>query len=135
MRHLITLAFGLLFLASQAQACRGQILEDTLFFESLPNPPLNANLVAKVSLSEVSRGTATAEITQVLQTSHAEITQGDKLPIQFRFTSCGPNHKNGAKGIIIAKTGIDSLGRPVLYPYMRRYSDGRITPPHLKTER
>lgn len=135
MRYLIALAFCFIFLSSQAQACRGQILEDTLFFEILPNPPLNANLIAKVSLSEVNRGTATAEIIQVLQKSDAEFNQGEKFPIQFSFSSCGPNHKNGAKGIIIAKTGIDSMGRLVLYPYMRRYSDGRIIPPHLKTDR
>ncbi|MBD9417587.1 hypothetical protein IB234_23770 [Pseudomonas sp. PDM16] len=135
MRYLIALAFCFIFLSSQAQACRGHILEDTLFFETLPNPPLNANLIAKVSLSEVSRGTATAEIIQVLQTSDPEVRLGEKLPIQFSFSSCGPNHKNGAKGIIIAKAGIDSVGRLVLYPYMRRYSDGRITPPYLKAGR
>jgi hypothetical protein len=135
MRYLIALALCFIFLSSQAQACLGRILEDTLFFETLPNPPLNANLIAKVSLSEVSHGTATAEIIQVLQTSDSEVHQGEKLPIQFSFSSCGPNHQNGAKGIIIAKTGIDSVGRLVLYPYMRRYSDGRITPPYLKVDR
>ncbi len=135
MRYLIALASCLLFLSLQAQACRGQILEDTLFFETLPSPPLNANLIAKVSLSEVSRGTATAEIIQVLTTSATEIHQGEKFPIKFSFSSCGPNHKNGATGVIIAKTGIDSVGHLVLYPYMRRYSDGRITPPHLDADR
>ena len=135
MRQLIALAFCFIFLSSQAQACRGQILENTLFFESLPNPPLNANLVAKVSLSEVSRGTATAKIIQVLTTSTTEIYKGKNFPIKFRFSSCGPNHKNGAEGIIIAKTGIDGAGRLVLHPYMRRYSDDRITPPHLDTDR
>lgn len=135
MRYLIALASCLLFLSLQAQACRGRILEDTLFFETLPNPPLNANLIAKVSLSEVSRGTATAEIIQVLTTSATEIHQGENFPIKFSFSSCGPNHQNGAEGVIIAKTGVDSVGRLVLYPYMRRYSDGRITPPHLDTDR
>lgn len=135
MRYLIALAWCFIFLSSQAQACRGRILEDTLFFEILPNPPLNANLIAKVSLSDVSRGTATAEIIQVLQTSEAEVQQGEKIPIRFSFSSCGPNHKNGAKGTIIAKIGIDSVGRLVLYPYMRRYSDGRITPPYLSADR
>lgn len=131
MRYLIVLASCLLFLSLQAQACRGRILEYTIFFETLPSPPLNANLIAKVTLSEVGRGTATAEIIQVLPTSTTEIHQGEKLPINFSFSSCGPNHQNGAAGIIIAQTGIDSVGRLVLYPYMRRYSDGRITPPHL----
>lgn len=135
MRYLIALASCLLFLSLQAQACRGHILEDTLFFETLPSPPLNANLIAKVSLSEVSRGTATAEIIQVLTTSAAEIHQGEKFPIKFNFSSCDPNHKNGAEGIIIAKTGIDGAGRLALHPYMRRYSDDRITPPHLDTDR
>lgn len=135
MRYLIVLASCLLFLSLQAQACRGRILEHTIFFETLPSPPLNANLIAKVTLSEVSRGTATAEIMQVLITSASKIHQGEKFPIRFSFSSCGPNHQNGATGVIIAQTGTDDVGRLLLYPYMRRYSDGRITPPHLDADR
>jgi hypothetical protein len=105
------------------------MLEDTLFFETIPDSRLEADLIAKVSLSDVNRGTATAELIHVIQTSDARVNQGEKIPVQYSFTSCGPNHQNGAEGIVIAKTGTDSEGRLVLYPYMRRYSDGRITPP------
>lgn len=129
MRYLIGLAFCCVLLSSPAHACRGVSEEDTLFFETMPDPQLEADLIAKVSLSEVSRGAAMAELMQVLKVSDSRLHQGERLPLKYRFTSCGPNHRSGAEGVIIGRLGTDSEGRLVLYPYMRRYRDGRITPP------
>lgn len=106
-------------------------MEDTLFFKTIPNPQPNADVIAKVSLSDVNRGTATAKLIEVLKTSDARVHQGDKIPMTYRFTSCGPNHINGDEGTIIAKIGTDSGGRLVLFPYMRRYMDGHLTLPSM----
>jgi hypothetical protein len=129
MRHLVTLAFCLLLASPQVHACLGASMEDTLFFDAIPNPPLDADFIGTVSLSAVNRGSATATVMQILKTSGGSVHRGDKIPVNYSFTSCGPNHKNNDEGTIIAKTGTDRQGRLVLYPYMRRYDDGRITPP------
>lgn len=135
MRYLITLAFCFLLLSPQAHACRDR--GDTLFFEAIPNPQPDADLIAKVSLSDVSEETKSATVTvtvtvmQVLKTSDARFQQGEKIAMKYQFSSCGPNAINGSKGMIIAKTGTDSKGSLVLHPYTYRYRDGRIEPPAI----
>ena len=133
MRYLIALAFCFPLVAPQAHACRGASEEHTLFFETIPNPQPDADVIAKVTLLDVSvldfhKGTATVKVLQVLKTPDERVHQGSILSMKFGVTSCGPNYRNG-NGTIIAKAGADSEGRLVLYPYMRRYSDGHITVP------
>lgn len=106
----------------------------TLFFEAIPNPQPDADVIAIVSLSDVIWGTATAKITQVLKTSDARVHESEKFAMKYRFTSCGPNHNNGDEGTIIARVGNDSKGSLVLYPYMRRRGDGRIREPQFISE-
>lgn len=134
MRYLIALVLCVLLVPTQVHACLGAILEDTLFFDAIPNMQPDADVIAKVSLLDVSvldfyKGTATARVLQVLKTPDERIHQGSMISIKFMVSSCGPNHERGNEGIIIAKAGSDSEGRLVLYPYMRRYSDARITAP------
>ncbi|WP_428826574.1 hypothetical protein ACLIKD_21035 [Azonexus sp. IMCC34842] len=135
MRYLIALVFYFLLLPLQAHACRD--LGDTLFFEAIPNPQPDADLIAKVSLSEINEETKTATamvtvtVMQVLKTSDARVHQGDKIAMKYRFSSCGPDAINGTEGTIIARVGADSKGRLVLYPYIRRQRDGHITPPSM----
>jgi len=127
MRYLVALAFCLLLASPQAHACR-EPSGETLFFEAVPDPQPDADVIAKVSLSDVRGGAATAEVMQVLKTSDARVRQGDNIAMKFGYTSCGPHPKNGDEGTIIAKVGADSNGRPVLCPYTRRrFDDGRIT--------
>lgn len=134
MRYLVALSLGFLIVSSQAHACRDPMSGTTLFFEAVPSPQLEAELIARVSLSEVNeglgRGTATATVIEVLKASNARIRQGDKIAMKYRATSCGPNQENGDSGTIIARTGADSNGRLVLYPYMHDHH-GRIDPPSM----
>ncbi len=132
MHYLMVLATCFLLASPQAHACRGISFEYRLFFETLPNPQPEADVIAKVSLSEVKDGTATAKVVQVLKTSDVRVQQGEQIPVKYSFTSCGPNPVNGAGGTIIANTGTDSEGHLVLYPYLRRYGDGHMTPPAVR---
>jgi len=135
MRYLIALAFCFLLIAPHVHACRGG-QEDTLFFETIPNPQPDADVIAKVTLLDVSvlgfyKGTATAKVLQTPKTSDKRVHQGRIITMKYLVSSCGPNHMLGNEGTIIAKAGTDSEGGLVLYPYMRRYSDGHITPPAM----
>jgi len=123
----LLIAFVVCFLALPVHACMGRILEDTLFFEALPQPPLEAGVIARVVISEVDGGRARAEIVEVVATSGVEVREGQQFLLDYAFSSCGPNHRDGDQGMIIAKLA-DGDER-VLLPYMRRFSDGRITPP------
>lgn len=134
MRYLIALLFCILLVPAHVQACRGAMEEDTVFFETIPALQLDADVIAKVTVSDVSildfyKGTATVKVLQVLRTADERVHQGSVASLKFMVSSCGPHHKSGNEGTIIAKAGADSEGRLVLYPYMRRYSDGHITVP------
>ena len=123
----LLIAFVVCFLALPVHACMGRILEDTLFFAALPQPPLEADVIARVVMSEVDGGRARAEVVEVVATSGAEVHEGQQFMLEYAFSSCGPNHRDGDQGMIIAK--LADGDEPVLLPYLRRFSDGRITPP------
>lgn len=136
MRHLIASVFCFLLFSTQAYACRDPRSWNTIFFESPPNVQLNADLVARISLSDVNESmetatvTATATVINVLKASNDKIQPSQKTAIKYAFTSCGPDHKSGDKGMIIARIGTDDKGRLVLYPYMHNDRD-RIESPAL----
>jgi hypothetical protein len=136
MRYLTALVLSVLLVPTQVHACLGASMEDTLFFETIPNLQPDVDVIAKVTLLNVSvldfyKGTATAKVLQVLKTSDERVHQGSIITMKYLVSSCGPNHIHGNEGTIIAKAGADSKGRFVWYPYMRRYSDGRIRPPAI----
>ena len=127
MRSLIALTFCCLLASLHVHACQGPDQEYTLFFESTPNLQPGVDVIAKVSLSNVKDGTATATIKQVLKTSDARVHKGSKIAMKYQYTSCGPYHGYDKEGTIIARIGADSAGRMVLYPYRRRrYGGDRI---------
>jgi len=132
MRTLIALVFCFLLASPQVYACRDD--GETLFFDTIPNPPPDADVIAKISLSDVKNDqgivTATATVIQVLKTSDTRVHQGSKIAMKFTKTSCGPWARNGNEGTIIAKVGTDSKGRLVLCPYTRKFMrKGSATPP------
>lgn len=132
MRLLVALASCFLLLASPAHACRGP--GETLFVETIPNPQPDADVILKVTLldssvSEFYKGRATAIVLQVLKAPDEKLSQGSIVTMNYMVSSCGPDPTNGSEGTIIARTGADAEGRFVLYPYLRRYEDGRITAP------
>lgn len=134
MRYLIASVLCFLLPPTQAHACLGASLEDTLFFETLPDLQLAADVIAKVDLSDFNvmdfyKGTATARVLQVIRATDERVQQGSTVPIKFMVSSCGPHRRQGNEGTIVAKVGVDGEGRLVLYPYMRRYSDNHITSP------
>jgi hypothetical protein len=136
MRPLIALALCLLLVPLQVHACLGLFGNEFIFFETIPDPQAEGDVIAKVLLSDVHEKTKTATVTatatvmQVLKTSDARVQQGAKIIVKYEFTSCGPDHRDGGEGTIIARTGTDSKGLFVLYPYSyRRYGDRRISPP------
>lgn len=78
----------------------------------------------------MGQGMATATVIEVLKASDARIHQGDKVAMKYLATSCGPDHKSGDNGTIIAKMSADINGHLVLYPYMRDHR-GRIKAPSI----
>ena len=131
MRYLIALVSCALLVSTQAHACRDPQAEETLFFETIPDLQSDADVIAKVTMLDVSvvgisKGTATAKVLQVLKSSDESVRQGSIISIRFTNSSCSPRAISGSEGIIIAEAGSDSEGRLVLYPFVRRYSDGRV---------
>ncbi len=120
---------------SPAKACRGAMEENTIFFEKDYNSKFDSDITAKIILDRIINldkkpyNIAFARITDVIEASAMNIQQGDNVQLQYEYTSCGPNHKAGDEGIIIAKISVDEKGKIILYPYERRYSDNQINPP------
>jgi hypothetical protein len=132
MRYLIALAFCFLLASPQAHACPGVFADESLFFDAIPDPQPDADVIAKVSLSNViydGSVIVTATVMQVLKTSDTRVRRGGKITMRYMESSCGPGARNGGEGIIIAKAATDSKGRLVLYPYTYRRSDGRFFQP------
>ena len=102
---MLTFIFSVFLSAPQAHACRGGVVENTLFFDKIPPSLISAkaDVIAQVVLLEVNNGYATAKVTQVVNASGVNIHQGDKVFLKYNFSSCGPNHKAGSKGMVIAK--------------------------------
>jgi hypothetical protein len=135
MRYFMTLVFFLLLGPSHGHACSGSW--NSLFFETIPNPQPDADLIAIVSTlgkKEQETGvtvTEMATVIEVLKTSDARIKKGASIAMQLENSSCGPDPRVGSKGMIIAKVGTDSKGRLVVYPYTYTRGDNKITPPAM----
>jgi len=119
----------------QAHACRGPSLEYRLFFANLPDPLPDADIVAKVILLDVSIedyriGLATARVYQVIEAAEGGIEAGDVLSLKYPYSSCGPRHRAGESGTIMAIAGTD--GAVVWYPYLYRESDDRTFAPETE---
>jgi hypothetical protein len=136
-RYPLILILCFLVLSPQAHACLGPDSWHNLFFETIPNPQPDADLIAIISVSDKKepRGgvvmTAMATVIQVIKTSDARVKQGEKIPMQLENTSCGPDPLIGSKGTIIAKLRTDSKNRLVLHPYTHTNYKNLITPPAL----
>lgn len=134
MRLSFALGAALLLALPQAYACMGPGMGDTIFFETLPNPQPDADLIAHISIDEVKGKwgeSATVTVVDVIKTTGDWVKGGDKVGIKYQVTSCGPEYKAGDKGTIFAMTGIDSEGRVVLYPYMHAERDINLVRPPL----
>jgi hypothetical protein len=130
MRHLMALAFFFLLASAQVHACRGLSSQDELFFKDIPNPQPDANVIAEVSVLDVSDfGVSTAKVLQVFNTSDERVYPGSIITMKYGISSCGPNPISGTRGTIIAKAGTDNKGNLVLYPYTNRRGDGHISAP------
>jgi hypothetical protein len=131
------LAFCFLLVFPQVHACQGIVFHESLFFAAIPNPQPDADVIAKVSLSNVNdeafKVTLMATVIQVIKTSDASVRRGGKITMQFLKSSCGPGARNGKEGIIIAKAATDRKGRLVLCPYMIN-GRGTINPPRMSGE-
>ena len=127
MRFLTILAFLLAPLAAQA-ACPA-MEQDTIFFVNMPEKELQADVIASVKIVKVEpNGYATAQAEKILKSDGRLARQ---VNLHFPVGTCGPFPVVGEKGIIIARSGASPNGKPTLYPYTRRFSDDRITPPKM----
>lgn len=133
MRNITALAFLYLLLSQQTYACRDPNAGEQLFFKDFPNPQPVADVIAKVYLSDVSAGAATAVFTKMISTTDARFHEGQAVPLIYGDSSCGPLPVNGSEGMIIARKGTDRKGRLVLYPYVRNHH-GHVTQPSVSAE-
>jgi hypothetical protein len=129
--YIMAIVASLLPFASPADACLGRVLEYSIFFEKMPAAKLKTDVVVKVALEDVKDGIASARVTQVFQAPTGIVRQGEKVLLKYNFSSCGPNHHAGEQGTIFAKFSVNKKGERTLYPYLRRYGDGRIFPPRI----
>ncbi|MDR2875335.1 MAG: hypothetical protein LBV44_05340 [Methylobacillus sp.] len=128
MRHLVALVFCFLLTVPQAQACLGARYD--LFFDAIPEPLPDTDVIAKVSLSNITGEgyTATATILQLLGKSDSRVHQGDAITLVFPGSSCFYTPPNGNEGIIIAKLRADSDGSFLLHPYSHGSPSGIVSP-------
>lgn len=133
MRYFVGLVLCFLCSIQNVHACWNT--DSSLFFWAAPSTQPNADLVATVSVSEVSKlrmpVTATVTILKIEKTSDTRIREGDTVAMKFGGDSCGPRASSGAKGTIVARTGTDSEGRLVVYPYSMSHK-GEIEPPFVR---
>jgi hypothetical protein len=130
--YIVALVMSLLSIPLPADACLGRHAEYSIFFEKMPTSKLKTDVVIQVALEDVKYGVASARITQVYQApSDNTVRRGDRVLLEYNFTSCGPNHSVGEQGTIFAKLSVNKKGEKILSPYLRRYGDGRIFPPRM----
>jgi hypothetical protein len=129
--YIVAIVASLLSIASPADACRSRDSEYSIFFAKMPAAKLKTDVVVKVALEDVKDGIASARVTQIFQAPNGTVRQGDRVLLKYNFSSCGPNHYIGEEGTIFAKFSLDKKGQRTLYPYLRRYGDGRIFPPRI----
>jgi hypothetical protein len=127
--YLLARIIILMAISSPANACLGRDSEYSIFFKNIPVSKLKTDVFVKVALEDVKDGIASARITQVFQAPNGIVRQGDRVVLKYDFSSCGPNHHVGEQGTIFAKFSVNKKGERTLYPYLRRYGDGRIFPP------
>lgn len=127
--YIMAIVASLLPFASRVDACLGRGLEYSIFFEKMPVSKIKTDVVVKVALEDVKDGMASARVTQVFRSPTGTVRQGERVVLKYNFSSCGPNHHVGEQGTIFAKFSIDKKGQRTLYPYLRRYGDGRIFSP------
>ena len=85
-----------------------------------------------VSIEDYRKGRATASVHQVVEAAEGVIKEGDVLSLKYPFSSCGPRHKAGEVGVIMAIADTDSDGSVVWFPYFYRESDDRTFAPETE---
>jgi hypothetical protein len=129
--YIVAMVVSILSFALPADACRGRDSEYSIFFEQIPASKLKTDVFVKVNLEDVKDGIASARVIQAIEVPSGRIWQGEKVILKYNFSSCGPNHHAGEKGKIFARLSVNKKGERTLYPYLRRYGDGRIFPPRM----
>ncbi|MCL2021587.1 MAG: hypothetical protein FWG81_05710 [Betaproteobacteria bacterium] len=131
MRYLIALVFCFLLASPQAYALYPRAA-DEIFLNTIPDPQLDVDVIAKVSLSDVNEAqdTATANIMQVIKTSDPRVRQGSKILLKTVVARRGSNPGYDREGIIAAKIIADKDGL-ALHPYTYTRDNGCLRPPRL----
>ena len=136
----------LIITSSQANACPARLLENTIFFEKTPPSLSSADVIAEVKIkslfvpksyknqkdyiNDIKKGVFDhPEPTKaiILKSIKGELKAGEEVTLHYQTSSCGPNIGVDAQGIIIAEFAKNSNDHSVLYPYMRRFGDNRIS--------
>lgn len=86
-------------------------------------------MLARVILVNVKDGNVTAKIAQVVKSLGLTLRPGDKVVLECNYSSCGPNEKAGAEGLIVAKIARDKSHGFTLHPYLIRRHGSRVEEP------
>jgi hypothetical protein len=106
--------------AKHAQACLGPPLERTIFFDKVPpdffpGSEFTTDVVADVVLENINNNGMIVIVTAlVTKTIKGKVNAGDRIKIHYGVSSCGPNHKEGEKGIIAAQFSDTGKGHKFL---------------------
>lgn len=131
-RMILRSAFALVLalLPVHAHACMGYDLEDSLLFETIPPEARDADIIASVTLdipsSENHDAIATEITARVTEVKKGNIQPGDVILLQFRKTSCGPNHHTGEHGIIAGMIKEGDEKKAAIHPFVHKRSGDNV---------
>lgn len=105
--------FSFLFvLPSQVYACSGG--DYWLLHRTMPKQPTDADVIAEVSLTDLGYQAVIVTIVRVIKTSDERVRPGEKIPVKYLETTCGPYGRKGDQGLLFAKAGTDIENQLVL---------------------
>lgn len=113
-----------LLIPNQALACLGPFAEKSIFAQSTPSSTLKSEALIKATLTSVGVKKVVKVLNVIKDKDPTKsIRLGGKIELDYRDSSCGPNHRVGESGMIrvrISGKGNQAKFYPYLYPRFQK---------------